>query len=180
MNPAIVTPVARTLASYLADLSHDELTHMQSDIRQARGRLEDEVRSLEFEEDLVTQALSRKSRRASSPATANRVTRQQVLAMVRRNFQGPFNGPEAVKAFEGEGVTIAAESLRQHLRKLVSEGHLGRDGLAYTPGRASASSPASNGHGPATSTSPNGATQRGEDHEPSLEAGSRQGAEIAL
>jgi hypothetical protein len=156
----------RTLASYLADLSHGELEHMLSDIRQARNRVEEEVRNLEFEEGLVTQALGRKSRRTTPGSTTSRVTRQQVLALVTRSFEQRFTPSEALQVFEREGITLAAESLRQHLRKLVSEGKLARDGNAYVfPGRSH--TPTSNGHAhaQATGASPNGAQPGGGERE---------------
>jgi len=125
--------MAKTLAAYLADLSRDELEHMQRDIRAARSRLEEEIRSIEFEEGLVAQALTRKARRSggggASPTGSARVTQDRVLDLISEDFRDrAFNSGDVSRAFASRGTTIAPTAVRHHLRALLKADKLQRYG----------------------------------------------------
>jgi hypothetical protein len=124
---------------------------MLAGIKQKRERLQQEDSDLEFEERLVEQAISRKARRTSS-ASGGRVTRDQVFQIVSAGVGRHFKAPEAMEAMKAQGVTtMAAESLRQHLRRLVQDERFGRDGDYYLNPTVPESPPtASNGNGQAT------------------------------
>jgi hypothetical protein len=146
--------VSKTLASYLADLSQDQLQEMLSGIRQKRERLQQEDKDLEFEEGLVDKALSRKARRTGSGTGGARVSREQVFQIVSNAVGRKFKAPDAMNAMKAQGITtMAAESLRQHLRRLVKDQRFGREGDYYINFSAPEQPPtASNGNGQATQT----------------------------
>jgi len=142
--------MTKTLASYLADRPEDQLQEMLSGIKQKRQRLQEEDKSLAFEEQLVEQAISRKARRTGASG-GGRVTREQVFEIVSAGVNARFKAPEALAAMNGQGIDMAAESLRQHLRRLVKDGRFGREGDYYVNPRAPEQPPtASNGNGQAT------------------------------
>jgi hypothetical protein len=103
---------------------------MLTGIQQKRERLQQEEKDLAFEERLVDQALSRKARRTGSTG-GGRVSREQVFQIVSANTARHFKAPEAMAAMNAQGIEMAAESLRQHLRRLVKDGRFGREGDSY-------------------------------------------------
>lgn len=151
---------------------------MLSGIRQKRAKIKEEDASLAFEERLVEQALARKSRRTGSPGTG-RVTRDQVFEMVSTSVGSRFKAPDAKAVLEARGITIAAESLRQHLRRLVKDGKFGRDGDFYLNPRAPEQPPAAtNGAGQVAQAFPNPAvTGAGRDREIGTNSGTPFGTE---
>jgi hypothetical protein len=160
--------MSKTLASYLADRPEDQLREMLSGIKQKRQRLQQEDNDLEFEERLVEQAISRKARRTTgSGGSGTRVTREQVFEIVSSSVERRFKAPDALAAMNRQGISIAAESLRQHLRRLVKDGRFGREGDFYVNLKAPEQPPAAeNGSGQATQTfSEAGGTATGNDRE---------------
>jgi hypothetical protein len=145
--------MSKTLASYLADRPEDQLQEMLTGIQQKRERLQQEEKDLAFEERLVEQALSRKARRTSAVG-GRRVSREQVFQIVSANTGRHFKAPEAMTAMIAEGVAMAPESLRQHLRRLVNDGRFGREGDSYVNPVAPEQPPAAdNGNGQAIQAS---------------------------
>jgi hypothetical protein len=146
--------MAKTLASFLADRPEHDLAEMLSGIKQKRQRLQEEDRDLEFEERLVEQALARKSRRTGTPG-GGRVTREQVYEIVSASVPDRFRATDARGAMEARGLDMSAESLRQHLRRLASDGKFPRLGEWYLNPRAPEQPPAENGTGRTTQAFPN-------------------------
>lgn len=145
--------MSKTLASYLADRPEEQLREMLSGIKQKRTRLQQEDADLAFEERLVEQALSRKARRTGSGSSASRISRERVFEIVSNGVGPHFKAPDAMAAMRAQGLNLAAESLRQHLRRLVKDGKFGREGEFYVNPTASEQPPiASNGNGQATQT----------------------------
>jgi hypothetical protein len=140
---------------------------MLTGIQQKRERLQQEAKDLAFEERLVEQALSRKARRTGSTG-GGRVSREQVFQIVSANTARRFKAPEAMAAMNAQGIEMAPESLRQHLRRLVKDGRFGREGDSYVnPAAVSEQPPAAdNGNGQAIQTSSEaGGTATAEDRE---------------
>jgi hypothetical protein len=160
--------MSKTLASYLADRPEEQLKEMLTGIQQKRERIQQEDKELGFEERLVEQAISRKARRTGSSG-GRRVTREQVFQIVSANNGQHFKAPEALAAMNGQGIEMAPESLRQHLRRLVKDGRFGRDGDFYVnPIVVPEQPPAAdqNGSGQATQASPRAVeVAEGEDRE---------------
>ncbi len=158
--------MSKTLASYLADRPEDQLQEMLSGIKQKRARLQEEDEGLAFEERLVEQAITRRARRTGSGGSG-RVTREQVFQIVSDGVGSRFKAPEALAAMNAQGIEMAAESLRQHLRRLVTDGRFGREGDSYVNPRAPEQPPAAaNGSGQAIQASPNAVgAATGEDRE---------------
>jgi hypothetical protein len=154
----------RTLAAYLADLPEVQLLEMRGNIRARRSKLAEEDGDLAVEERLVTDALSRKSRRA--PSAGGRVTRDQVFDIVTDSFIGQFKVAQAKRVMDDAGVEMTAENLRQHLRRLVADRKLDRDGPFYfSPRSPQQPNGADNGAGhtqtfPETVTSAEGKDER--------------------
>lgn len=172
--------MSKTLASYLADRPEDQLREMLTGIQQKRERLQQEEKDLAFEERLVDQALSRKARRTGSTG-GGRVSREQVFQIVSANTARHFKAPEAMAAMNAQGIEMAAESLRQHLRRLVKDGRFGREGDSYVnPAVAAPEQPpiASNGNGQATqASSESGGTVPEAEREIGIQHGPPQGVE---
>lgn len=136
--------MARTLATYLAGLSRDELESMRRDIRAAHERLEDELRSVQFEENLISQALARKARRSSAPSPSAapspssagstqgahaHVQRAQVLELIEvALYDRPFNSGDVSRAFAERGITTTSVAVRHHLRALLKADRIRRYG----------------------------------------------------
>ena len=168
--------MARTVANFLADLSEENLNEMLATVEQSRARLREEEQALGFEEDLIRRALARKGRRngggAASPG-GGQVTREQVLDAIRRHAAGErFRALDAIKAARDEGLNLTDAGTRQHLRRLVNSGILGREGDWYVlpAPRGSALAGAL-----AAKTSPNGVHREGEDRDIEPMQGSRLG-----
>ena len=105
---------------------------MDTDISQALANAEDELRSLQFEKNLVSQALSRKSRRSPDAPRSKRLTKEMVEAKIERGFVGVgFNSGHIARAFGQDGIQITSEGVRGHLRNIERDGRLRKDGKTY-------------------------------------------------
>jgi hypothetical protein len=133
----------RTLASFLADLSEQDLREMLSGIEESRDRLRQEEDSLAVEAALVDSALVRKARRtggraASRTGTATgeaggpgKLTRRQVQQIIHEMDVNIFRPVDVFAVLQGRGFDVTADATRQHLRRLARDGKLGREGDSY-------------------------------------------------
>jgi hypothetical protein len=184
----------RTLASYLADLDGDALRRMLSDNDEARARLSEDLKGVEYERTLIVQALGRKSRRVSSSGTAagsgsgaspggGKVTRSQILALVAQRWpNSKFSSRDLMTALAQEGIQIEDSAVRQHLRRAWRADKLARVGELYVlphkePQASDEPETIFNGHESAVSASPNGVHPAGEGQEQGGGVGSRFGSE---
>jgi hypothetical protein len=143
--------MAKTLANYLADLDRAELESMRAEVQRSRARSEEEVKNLGFEEGLIEQALSKKARRSipgAVSARAGQVSREQVYEILIHEWApgSRFNTSEAAGVLKRAGLPIATNAARAHLRRLVEDERLIREGMWFLmPFKALNAS--SNGHG---------------------------------
>lgn len=143
---------------------------MRQDIDRASVRLENELRTLKLEDELVAAAQNSKSRRGSAPSSesstrANQVSREQVIDLLERKFRGQhLNSGHLARAFADEGISMTTSAAKQHLRRLQRDGGIGRDGSWFVYGVPAPES-FHNGNGTQQQTSPDGGSRRGGEQE---------------
>ena len=122
----------RTLASFLADRPEGELHEMLAAVQEARQRLRQEEERLKVEESLINDALSRKSRRATSTAApgSGRLSRGQVLRILAEHGR-PVTIVEATQLVGRTHPVASRAAVRNHMHRLKDEGRLIQQGREW-------------------------------------------------
>lgn len=123
--------MSRTLASFLADRPENELNEMLAAVQETRERMREEERRLAVEEALISDALSRQSRRSPAANSGSaRINRGQVLRILAQHGK-PVTIAEAVELVRNVHAGVSRAAVRAHMHRLKEQDKLIQSGRQW-------------------------------------------------